>query len=159
MKTAWIIIAMATLAMAAPPTGDFAAGLAAYNKGDFAEALKQWQPVADGGSRDAQYNVGLLYLDGKGVVRNYEEAVKWFERAADQGQVEAQHDLGALYGSGRGVKRDYVQAYKWMSICAAKGNGGCVTQRDALEKKLKGAKLAEAQRLAADWKPKDELSK
>jgi len=155
VKTAWIIIAMAGAALA----GDFSAGLAAYNKGDFAAALKEWKPLADTGSRDAQYNLGLLYMDGKGVPKSYEEAAKWFERAANQGQLEAQHNLGAMYGGGLGVRRDYVQAYKWESVCAARGNSGCASQRDALEKKLKGSKLAEAQRLATDFKPKDEPSK
>lgn len=159
MKTAWMMFAIALLAIAAPASADFAAGLAAYQKNDYDAALKEWQPLADGGSPDAQYNVALLYIDGKGVARNYEEAAKWFERAANQGHVESQHNLGALYGSGQGVKRDYVQAYKWMSICAAKGNGGCATQRDLLEKKLKKSKLAEAQSLASEFKPKEEAAK
>jgi len=143
--------------MAAAAFGaDFATGLAAWQKGDYAAAVKEWQPLADQGSRDAQYNVGLAYEEGKGVPQNYAEAAKWIERAANQGQVEAQHDLGAMYGRGEGVKRDYIQAYKWMSICAAKGNGGCASQRDLLAQKLKGSKLAEAQRLAAEWKPQEE---
>ena len=53
-----------------------------------------------------------------------------------------------MYGAGQGVKRDYIQAYKWMNICAAKGNSGCVTQRDLIAKKLKPGQIAEAQRLA-----------
>jgi TPR repeat protein len=159
MKTAWFLFAIASLAVAAPPTGDFAAGLAAYQKQDYSGALKEWQPLADGGSRDAQYNVALLYVDGKGVVRNYEEAAKWFERAANQGQLGAQHNLGAMYGKGDGVKRDYVQAYKWLSICAAQNYAGCAAQRDLIEKKLKGSKLADAQRLASDWKSAEEPAK
>jgi TPR repeat protein len=159
MKPAWIAFAAALFVVVAPLSADFAAGLAAYNKGDYAGALKEWQPLADGGSPDAQYNVALLYLDGKGVARNYEEAVKWFERGANQGHVKAQHNLGAMYAVGEGVKRDYVQAYKWMSVCAAKGDGGCASQRDQLEKKLKGSKLVEAQRQASEWKPVVEPSK
>jgi hypothetical protein len=135
---------------------DFAAGVAAWQKGDYAAALKEWQPLAEQGSRDAQYNVGLAFEEGKGVPQNYAEAAKWIERAANQGQVEAQHDIGAMYGRGEGVKRNYVQAYKWMSICAAGGNAGCASQRDLLAQKLKGSKLAEAQRLAAEWKPQEE---
>lgn len=156
MRTAWIALAVASLLPAAPAAADFAAGLAAYQKQDYAAALKEWQPLAEGGSYDAQYNVALLYLDGKGVARNYEEAAKWFARAANQGHVKAQHNLGAMYGIGQGVKRDYVQAYKWLSLCAAKGDGGCASQRDQVEKKLRSKKLAEAQRLASEWKPTEE---
>jgi len=145
---------MATAALA----GDFAAGYAAWQKGDYAAALKEWRPLAEKGSPDAQYNVGLAYEEGKGVPQNYAEAARWIERAANQGEVEAQHDIGAMYGIGKGVKRDYVQAYKWMSICAAKGNGGCTAQRDLLAQKLKGSKLAEAQRQASEWRPREEPS-
>jgi TPR repeat protein len=156
MKTAWFVFAVASLASAGP--ADFAAGLAAYQKRDYDAALKEWQPLADGGSPDAQFNVALLYEAGQGVPRNYEEAAKWFARAANQGHVRAQHNLGAMYGIGEGVKRDYVQAYKWMSLCAAKGDGGCVSQRDQIEKKLKRKKLARAQRLASEWKPTEEAA-
>ena len=150
-----ILISLLTLATAVG-AADFAAGLAAWQKGDYAAALKEWRPLAEQGSRDAQYNVALAYEEGKGVPQNYAEAAKWIARAANQGQVEAQHDLGAMYGRGEGVKRDYVQAYKWMSICAAKGNSGCASQRDLLARKLKGPKLADAQRQAADWRPQEE---
>ena len=64
-----------------------------------------------------------------------------------------------MYGSGQGVKRDFVQAYKWLNICAAKGNGGCVTQRDLIAKKLKPGQVAEGQRLATDFKPQKEAEK
>src|SRR5512140_2035652 len=131
---------------------DFNAGLKAYEAGDFARARQEWQPLAEEGSAAAQFNLGLLYYDGRGVPQNYTEAARWFERAAAQGYTKAQNNLGAMYGAGRGVKKDYVQAYKWLSICAASGSEGCITQRDLVAKKLKGNQLAEAQRLTRDWK-------
>jgi hypothetical protein len=100
-----------------------------------------------------------LYLDGHGVPQSTSEAANWFRRAAEQDYMLAQHNLGAMYGSGQGVKRDYVQAYKWLNICAAKGNTGCMTQRDLIAKKLKAAQLSEAQRLATDFKPQKEAEK
>jgi TPR repeat protein len=150
-----------TLALAAalPAFADFHAGLDAYQKGDFATAAKEWRPLADEGEPEAQFNLGLLYLDGHGVPQNPAEAVTWFRRAAEQDYTPAQHNLGAMYGKGEGVKRDYIQAYKWLNICAAKGNAGCVTQRDLLAKKLKAAQIAEAQRLATDFKPQVEGAK
>lgn len=138
---------------------DFASGVAAYQKGDYVTAAKEWRPLAEGGSAAAQYNLGLLYYDGHGVPQDYSEAVMWFKRAADQDYTEAQHDLGAMYGVGKGVKRDYVEAYKWMNICAAKGNSGCVTQRELLAKKLKPAQITQAQRLSTEFSPAKETSK
>lgn len=142
-----------------PAMADFQAGVDAFQKGDYVEAAKQWRPLAEQGDATAQYNLGLLYLDGHGVPQSITEAANWFRRAAEQDYTLAQHNLGAMYGSGQGVKRDYVQAYKWLNICAAKGNAGCVTQRDLIAKKLKAAQLSEAQRLATDFKPQKEAEK
>src|ERR1700733_13189547 len=144
---------------AVPAFADFQTGLEAYQKGDYVGAAKEWRPLAENGDPIAQFNLGLLYLDGHGVPQSPAEAANWFRRAAEQDYAQAQHNLGAMYGSGQGVKRDYVQAYKWLNICAAKGNSGCVTQRDLIAKKLKAAQLAEGQRLATEFNPKKEGDK
>lgn len=159
MRKALLFPALVALWMAVPALADFQAGLDAYQKGDYLEAAKQWRPLADQGDAVAQYNLGLLYLDGHGVPQNIAEAANWFRRAAEQDYTQAQHNLGAMYGSGQGVKRDYVQAYKWLNLCAAKGNGGCASQRDLIAKKLKPAQLSEGQRLATEFKPLKETEK
>jgi len=147
------------LAAALPALADFQAGLDAYNKGDYVTAAKEWRPLAEEGSAVAQFNLALLYLDGHGVPQSDAEAANWFRRAAEQDYAQAQHNLGAMYGKGQGVKRDLVQAYKWLNICAAKGNSGCVTQRDLIAKKLKPGQIADAQRLATQFQPQQETSK
>src|ERR1700675_4792624 len=99
----WLV---ALLSFAAISVGaDFTTGLNAYNKGDYATAAKEWRPLADQGVAAARFNLGLLYLDGRGVPQNPAEAVKWFKRSAEQDYTEAQHNLGAMYGAGQGVKR------------------------------------------------------
>jgi uncharacterized protein len=153
------LLTLAAMVAAVPAFADFQAGLDAYQKGDYVGAAKEWRPLAEEGDPVAQYNLGLLYLDGHGVPQSSAEAANWFRRAAEQDYTQAQHNLGAMYGSGQGVKRDYVQAYKWLNICAAKGNGGCVTQRDLIAKKLKAGQVVEAQRLATDFKPQKEDEK
>jgi len=145
-----------SLAIAIPALADFAAGLAAYQKGDYTTAAKEWRPLAEDGDAATQFNLGLLYLDGHGVPQDYAEAAKWFRRSAEQGYTEAQHNLGAMYGSGQGVRRDYVEAYKWLNICSAKGNTGCTTQRDLVAKKLKPAQISQAQRLSSEFAPRAE---
>jgi uncharacterized protein len=162
MRKPWlspILLSFAGLIGAIPALADFQAGMDAYQKGDYVAAAKEWRPLAEQGDAVAQFNLGLLYLDGHGVPQSSEEASNWFRRAAEQDYVQAQHNLGAMYGSGQGVKRDYVQAYKWLNICAAKGNNGCVTQRDLIAKKLKPGQVAEAQRLATAFKPQKEAEK
>jgi TPR repeat protein len=156
MKSAPWILAVGLAAASFPALADFAAGLTAYQKGDYVTAAKEWRPEADDGDAPCQYNVGLLYLDGHGVPQDHAEAAKWFKRSAEQGYTEAQHELGAMYASGLGLKRDYVQAFKWMNICAAKGNHGCIDQRDLIAKKLRPAQLAQAQKMSTDFTPKKE---
>jgi TPR repeat protein len=150
-----LLSALPALVMLAAPVlaGDFAKGLSAYEKGDYATALNEWRPLAEQGDAPSECNLGLLYYDGHGVPQDYSEAARWFERSAEQGYTKAQHNLGAMYGVGKGVKRDYVQAYKWLSICAASGDQGCESQRNLVEKKLTGSKLQTAQRMAREWKP------
>ncbi len=153
------VLTLAVAIAAVPALADFHAGVDAYQKGDFVGAAKEWRPLAEAGDAIAQFNLGLLYLDGHGVPQSSAEAANWFRRAAEQDYTEAQHNLGAMYGSGQGVKRDYMQAYKWLNICAAKGNSGCITQRDLIAKKLKPGQVAEAQRLATEFTPHKEADK
>jgi hypothetical protein len=141
---------------ALPAWADFAAGLSAYQKGDYEGALREWQPLAERGDAVAQFNVALMYYEGQGVRQDYARAAEWFQRAAAQGYAKAEYDLGAMYGAGKGVKRDFVQAYMWLDLCAANGDSKCVAQRDLVAKKLNASKLSTAQRLASEWKPKGE---
>jgi len=101
---------------------DFQAGLDAYNQGDYATALKEWQPLAEQGEADAQVNLGLLYDFGKGVPQDYGQARDWYLKAADQGFADAQFNLGLLYDFGKGVPQDYGQARDWYLKAAEQGH-------------------------------------
>ena len=153
MMSTWILAALAVFAPLPAPAQDMDAGLAAYEKHDYAAAMKEWRPLAENGNARAQFLVALLYYDGKAVPQDYAEAKNWFEQSADRGYSRAQYNLGEMYATGQGVKRDYSQAYKWLSLCAASGNDTCGEHRDWVAKKLKGSQLAAAQRMAREWKP------
>lgn len=131
---------------------DFAAGLNAYQKKDYAGALKEWKPLADSGDPAAQFNLALMYLDGTGVPQSYDHAVEWFKRSADHGYTKAQYNLGGLYAGGKGVKRNYITAHFWLNVCASSGDAKCAAQRDLVAQKMKAKDLAEAQRQAVAWK-------
>jgi hypothetical protein len=134
---------------------DFAAGVAAYERGDYATALREWRPLAESGEPAAQFNLGLLHYEGQGVPQNYAEAAKWFQESADRGYAKAQMNLGNMYAIGRGVKRDYLWAHVWLNLCAADGNAKCAAQRDEVARRMKSSKVEEAQRIAARWKKKE----
>jgi cell division septation protein DedD len=99
-----------------PARADFAAGSAAYERGDFALALEEWRPLAEAGDLRAQYNLGYMHFNGVGLPRNYPEAAKWYRAAADQEDPSAQLNLGNLYAEGKGMARDYAEAYFWFSL-------------------------------------------
>ena len=60
-------------------------GYKAYNAGDYAEAVKWFRKGAEQGYAVAQYNLGLMNDEGKGVTQDDAEAVKWFASGAAQG--------------------------------------------------------------------------
>ena len=60
---------------------------------DDAEALKWWRKAAEQGDAKAQFNLGVMYDKGQGVMRNYAEAAKWYRKAAEQGDADAQRNL------------------------------------------------------------------
>lgn len=131
-------------------------GIAAYKRGDYATALKVLRPLAEQGDASAQSDLGVMYEKGQGVPQDYKEAVRWYQIAANQGNATAQFNLARMYGLGQGVRQDPVYAHMWLSLAVANGNQFRIAEktRDALEKLMTPAQIAEAQRLAREWKPK-----
>src|SRR5436305_327733 len=106
---------------AAPASADLDIGVAAYNRGDYATALRELKPLAEKGMAPAQFNLGDMYLFGKGVPQDDKEALRWYRLAAEQGHPRAQFNLGSRYATGDGVRQDYVKAYMWLSLAASQG--------------------------------------
>ena len=128
---------------------------------DDAEALKWFRLAAKQGHARAQYDLGVMYAKGQGVGQDDAEAVKWYRLAAEQGNAAAQYNLGIRYAKGRGVPQDYVQALMWFNLAAsrfpaseAKSRDQAVENRDIAASKMTPAQIAEAQKLAREWKPK-----
>ncbi len=98
-----------------------AIGLEAAQKGDFALALGEWQPLADQGDADAQFYVGVLHFNGYGVTQDRNAAEKWYRLAAEQGLARAQFNLGVMFFNGYGVVQNYSEAGKWYRLSAQQG--------------------------------------
>jgi hypothetical protein len=75
------------------------------------------------------------------------------EPLAGQGDAKAQGDLGIAYVKGEGVPQDYVLAHMWFNLAAAQGNEDARQNRDSVAKVMTPDQVAEAQRLARQWKP------
>ena len=105
-------------------SADFQKGWDAYNRGDYATALREFTPLAEQGDADAQFNLGWMYYEGRGVPQDYETAVKWWTLAAEQGDPHAQFNLGVMYRNGEGVPQDDRTAVKWYTLAAEQGVAG-----------------------------------
>src|SRR3954468_24652876 len=93
------------------------AGIAAWQKADYAGAVAIWRPLAEKGDADAQFNLGQAYRLGRGVPTNLAAAQTWFERAANKGHLDAQTTLGLLlFQNG-----SRAQGLKWLKAAAEKG--------------------------------------
>lgn len=126
---------------------DFAAGLEAYDGGDYAAAVAAWLPLAEAGDAEAQVALADLYLYGQGVPADPARAADWYRRAAVQGDALAQLNLGDLYSRGVAVPRDLIRAYAWLSLSAAQGRHWAEAERRKIARLLNSAELARARRL------------
>merc|ERR1712070_375363 len=76
-------------------------------------ARKWYEKSAKQGNPGAQFNLGVMYYEGKGVSQDYSAARKWYVKAAEQGNALAQYNLGFMYSEGKGVTQDYTKAQEW----------------------------------------------
>jgi TPR repeat protein len=124
MKKLILMLAMTlalTLTANMARADDFDDARAAYYDGDYATAFKLIKPLAEQGDASAQFNLGVMYAKGEGVIENDKKAVKWFRLAAEQGDAEAQNNLGTMYHNGEGVLQDNKKAHMWYNIARANG--------------------------------------
>jgi TPR repeat protein len=99
----------------------FDEGQTAYDRGDYAAALRLWTPLAQQSYAKAQEGIGTMYYEGRGVARDYAEAFRWFSRAAEQGDPNAPFYLGVMYHDGLGVAMDRAEAARWYRRAADQG--------------------------------------
>ena len=141
----WIAVSSTTQA------ADFEQGMRAANLRDYAGALREWRPLAERGDARAQYFLGELYEQGRGVERDHRQAARWYERAANQGEARAQNALGILAIRGLGIPRDPVEAYKWFALAAGLGNGFAARNLQKLAGMLSDQQIARGEQAAAAW--------
>ena len=87
-----------------------------------AAEFKALLATADQADPSVQNKLGLCYLNGKGVKRDFAVAAGWFRKAADQGNANAQYNLGTCYRSGWGVSVDQAESISLFRKAAEKGD-------------------------------------
>jgi len=59
-----------------------------------------------------------------------------------------------MYYYGQGLEQNYILAHMWFDLAAAQGSAMALTNRDLSAARMTLAQITEADRLAAEWKPK-----
>ena len=89
---------------------------------NYQAAFTIFKELAEQGNASSQFNLGLMYKQGKGVSQDYHQAVKWYQKAAEQGHAKAQFHLGAMYILGQGVRQNDASAKIWFGKACDNGH-------------------------------------
>ncbi len=108
--------------LGAPAWADARAGIEAFERGDYAVAVRELVPLARANDAEAQYFVGAMYEAGLGVEQDLLEANQWYTSAAQAGLAMAQFHLGLMYETGQGIGRNYEKSAKWYHRAAEQGH-------------------------------------
>jgi len=106
-----------------PASADFQKGLDASNRGDYATALKEWEPLAEQGDADAQSNLGVMYSKGQGVIQDYTLAHMWLNIAASQRDKDATKNRDMV--EKKMTPSQIEKAQDMARECVAKDYKGC----------------------------------
>ena len=118
-----ILSLLGLLWLAQPAHADFAAGVAAYDAGRYAEAVQEWETAARGGDLAAMRNLGHLYRQGMGTTKDLNKSAFWYKNAAEAGMARAQYNLGMLYlDGGEKFPPNPKEAQEWFKKAAAQGH-------------------------------------
>lgn len=118
------------------------------DQGDMTGAARQYRGLAEAGVVQAQYRLGMAYLNGSGVDYSTEAAVQWLSLAAGSGDMVAMRELGEIHADGDSPAYDPPVAARWYAAAAERGDE---TSRFALaELAIKSAASSADQQLAVD---------
>ncbi len=120
----------------------------AFDLEDWETAKRHLEPLSRRGSPSADYLLGEMYAEGKGVKRDVARALQHLERAAEADVVRAQFLLGRLYAYGEAVPRNVVRAHYWLSLAALQERQNVPELLRALEMVMSTSEIEEAWAMA-----------
>ena len=112
-------IGLSAIAAGAAPLDD---AVAAYDSGDYRQALARLRPLAEQRNAVAQFYLGIMHANGSGVPCDLAEAQRLYRLAAAQGHASAQFNLGAMHLNGHGMPKDAAEARKFYQQAAVQGH-------------------------------------
>ena len=153
MKKPIFLLLAGSLLSAGPvwAEGEWDQARSAHERGDHAAEVAIIRPMAEKGYAFAQFNMGVLYDQGKGVPQDNALAIQWYQKAAEQGLPQAQINLGIMYQEGQGVKQDYIRAYFWYALADSQGDGQAPQAKRDIAKKMTPAQIESAERQVKEY--------
>lgn len=101
---------------------DYDNGIELLEAGEYLDALKAFGRSAKNGNSDAQYRIGIMFLEGQGMTPNPVDAAYWFRKAAQNGHAPSQFEIAYCFDKGIGVQPDERIAAEWFWRAAEQGD-------------------------------------
>jgi uncharacterized protein len=127
------------------PQAQYDLGWAHWQRGEYLQAFPWIKAAALQGHAEAEYLLGMAYLEGHGTVQNYRFALEQFIHAAEHSHLEAQYRLGLFYRDGLASPPSKESAYVWLNIAAARGHDDALQFRDKLAAAMSSEEINRAQ--------------
>lgn len=102
-------------------SNDLELGIFQLNRGEFKEAIAEFEPLVADNYAPAQYQMALIYLNGYGVLKDNQKALELMTLAAEQAYPAALFDLAAIYQEGKIVPKDLKKSFTLTEQAANKG--------------------------------------
>jgi TPR repeat protein len=121
------VMAAQILGIAGALAGPWEDGMVAYNRGDYAPAIRLFRPLAEAGNPKAQTVLGVMYHRGQGVARNSVRAFIWFSRASARGDAneKIKAKAGLRQVSQAMTREELSQAQEMARACEASDYRSC----------------------------------
>ncbi|KAF9900242.1 hypothetical protein EC991_007695 [Linnemannia zychae] len=93
---------------------------------------------ASQGEADAQFTLGDMFKDGRGVHQNSRTAMDWYLKAAEQGHAGAQYGIGLLYEQGNSTRQKTLTNFRWYLKGVVRGYSGAEVEIAKAEERERG---------------------
>ncbi len=115
------------------------------------KALELCKTNAKKGDASAQFNLGILYYQGLGVMSDKRIARKWIQKAAENNSAIAQYNLGIMTANGIGSGADLVKAYAWLSLAKKNAYKDAASAHDKMGEELSDKEKQQAAKIVEDF--------
>jgi len=133
----------------------FDLGLSLSKGLDYQQAARWYLGAATQDHARAQFALGVMLVDGCGVLRDPVKGRLWIGKAAQGGCSEAQHALGircrraSFKESPQGAVESTVEAYKWFRLASAQGRRESEAEFECLAVRMTQEQVVEGNRRVA----------